>query len=225
MLGAYELGLFHSEKAHHMSHQLDVPQLNTIADEAHAEQLRLAGNIDEALPIIEKALDMSEKMGDAYSQDFTVLIAGQIYMDAGREDDAIRLFKQAIHLYRKTERKTEIALLLAAMAHISLNRQDREQTMSSIEQIIKLLSEMSEQAESPTITSLCWTCYHILEQYGDPRAAEFLKNGYDLVLKAASAITEPELYHTFVNNIEENKQLISAWNRRNDRNDKEDTDA
>jgi hypothetical protein len=97
----------------------------------------------------------------------------------------------------------------AGLAQIALAHGDLVQAQRLVEPMLTVLAEQP-QAGWNTPFYVYLTCYRVLEENGDPRAATVLQDGQRLLREYADRIADDALRQSFLNNVATHRELLSS---------------
>jgi len=121
-------------------------------------------------------------------------------------------YKNAVTSTYEIHRPRHALEALAGLALVAMARDEPEQAMNNIEEILVYL-----ETETPTLghpldgtmepLRIYLTCYHVLNAIQDPRAPTILAEAYNLLQKRAANISDDEFRYCFLNNVAANREI------------------
>ena len=83
--------------------------------------------------------------------------------------------------------------------------------MEAVEDLLSHLAAGGTLVGTDAPRLIMLTCYHVLAQAGDLRAAEVLASAHTGLQTLADAILDATLRHSFLNSIPEHREIVVAW--------------
>jgi hypothetical protein len=101
---------------------------------------------------------------------------------------------------------------LAALARISLAKDDLAQAQTQVDEVLVCLeSDLLDGTDEPFRVYL--TCYHVLQANQDPRAQEILTTAHRLLQERAAKIDDDELGRSFLENVAAHREIVKEVER------------
>ena len=163
-----------------------------------------------ALAHAQTALDIAVAVQDSYVQMGALFRLGNAELALGRHAAAAAAFERshAVALAIDDGQKHDAA---AGLARVALARGDIADAMTAVEGLLAHLAG-GGTLEGAQIPNLIWlSCYQVLANAGDSRAADVLERAHSGVQARAVAITDPTLRHSFLTKIPEHREIVETW--------------
>ncbi|MEU4620915.1 tetratricopeptide repeat protein [Actinoplanes sp. NPDC023801] len=149
------------------------------------------GRFAKAEPHYAEAERLYERAGDLLGQAHTLFSISWMHDQQGRDDDCLRLTRQALELYRKAGNRVGEARALSALGW-TLGRQGRHDlTLRHCEQALELHQELGDRyGEAASWDSVGWAHHHLGDQ---ERAVAAYRRALDLYRVAGDLLNEAEI--------------------------------
>ncbi len=99
----------------------------------------------------------------------------------------------------------------AGLARAALAQGDRVTALREVEQLIGPACSGDIAADSPTSRIVELSCYQVLAQAGDPRAAVWLARAHEALQAEAAALPDAGWRQSFLQNIPQHRAIVAAW--------------
>jgi class 3 adenylate cyclase/predicted ATPase len=167
----------------------------------------------------ERALAIQREIGDRRGQGYSLTYLGHALTGLGDLQAATEAYEEAVSLRRELGQYSLLIDDWAGLAHIALAQGRSEQALEHVEDILAWIDANGlEGIEYPLQVYL--TCYRVLLTTGqeDPsaleRADEVLAAAHAALMERANSIRDEALRLKFLENVQANREIIAAWERR-----------
>ncbi|MGD9405823.1 MAG: AAA family ATPase, partial [Anaerolineae bacterium] len=168
------------------------------------------GESEEALPYVKEGLALAREIGERYVEAYALTHLGHVLGTLGNQDQARRAYEQALDLRREMHQEAEATEARAGLARLFLAGGDLARAMGYVGDVLHYLENGTlEGTEQPLLVYL--TCYRVLQAAADARAAEILKEGYQLLQEIAGKLTDLELRRSFLENVAAHRELAQEY--------------
>ena len=163
------------------------------------------GDYEQALTYGRRAIELLDKYGEfdqrlrAADHLGFILEAQQDYSGAAEQ------YNHSLEMQKKGGTLNENVKPLAGLARVDLAQGNPARALEYVEKILPYL----KNAESPYREFQ--TCYQVMEANSDPRATQYLEEGYHLLMEHASMIPDEESRHSFLENVRDNSEMVALW--------------
>jgi len=187
------------------------------AGQLHAlSQLTLVHHLQDdpetALDYGQQALEMARDMGHRQLEADTLTSTGHAFLSLKNYGQAISNFKDALSLYQDIKVPLKRLEPLAGLAKAYREQRQPAEAMVFVEQILDhAQTGQLDQTEAPCPIYL--TCYQVLKDNHDPRAAEVLAAAYRQLQARVALINDEHLRHSFLANIAAHHEIVREWHR------------
>jgi len=172
--------------------------------------LHQVGNDEVALEHIKRALLISLEIDDRRGCGYSLTTMGYALADLGRPAEAIESYRQALDIRRELSDINVSMETLAGLASVYLTQGKLAQALSHVDEILSHLENNTlDGAEEPFRVYL--TCYRVLQDNRDPRAAAILDTAHCLLQERAAKISEEELRRSFLENVAAHREIVKAY--------------
>jgi class 3 adenylate cyclase/predicted ATPase len=166
-------------------------------------------DLGSALLHCEAALKISKEADLRTEYGWALHVLGATLNKMGRYGEAAESFRQALEIRQELEERKEALVTLSNLGRAYLELGDLQKAVECSESALaQLEQEGIEGYEHPAKVFL--NLYRILSAAGDPRQAQVLRQGYDLLQEIASKIESDELRRSFLERVPENRALFEA---------------
>ncbi len=170
-------------------------------------------DIETAHAYIQQALTIAEQAQDQHILGYVLLFVGHALAGQNRRAEAEKAYQQAVALRRQLQQPRLAMEPLAGLASLALKCGELEQARAYVEEILPHLAE-EELAGTREPCKLYLTCYHILEQCGDPRAGDVLRSAHAMLQARAAKISDETMRQAFLTHAPTHCEVIALWERR-----------
>ena len=162
-----------------------------------------------ALAHAQAALDIAIEVQSPDFETIALCALGNAELALGRYPAATAAFERAGKLAIRLDNAVQHDAS-AGLARVALAQDDVMGAMQAIEGLLQHLHESStlKGTEAPHLIRL--SCHEVLARAGDARAPKLLAHAQAELLIVALTITDPELRHSFLNNIPEHQAIMAA---------------
>lgn len=169
------------------------------------------GNQSVAENYARQALHSAVEIGDRHNQATALANLGHALTAQRHYEQAEEMYTQSLILRQELGQETMAMEAYAGLARAALLGGRPGKALEYVDHILAFLEDKSlDGTDEPFRVWL--TCYQVLEAGHDERAGECLQRGYDLLMERSGQIQDPELRHSFLENVSAHQSLVSAWN-------------
>ena len=204
-LGEYQTAFTFMEKAKGIFEEMDFPGGLADCENNFGFLFYQMGDYEQALTYGRRAIELLDKYGEfdqrlrATDHLGFILEAQQDYSGAAEQ------YNHFLEMLKKGGTLNENVKPLAGLARIALAQGNPARALEYVEKILPYL----KNAESPYREYQ--TCYQVMEANSDPRAMQYLEEGYHLLMEHASMIPDEESRHSFLENVRDNCEMVALW--------------
>ncbi|MBN1922456.1 MAG: tetratricopeptide repeat protein [Anaerolineae bacterium] len=168
------------------------------------------GNLQAGLRLGRQAADISQRSDDVFTLANASTYLGKIYAELGQYDDAETWYQKARAIRSGAPHAGRLLELDAELTALIWQRGDPVRALAEIAPVLEALQTDNalEGAEEPY--HVYWICYQILMANADQRAAAILARAREQLLEQAERIPEPELRHSFLENILTHRRIMEG---------------
>jgi len=207
-MGDYELSYEHLDEAALILPPKDfLPTHIQLSVESSALNYQCGDHL-KSLITLEETLPRSEVLPSLSAAVLKNL--GHVLASLKRWDESKDNYLKSIGIYKKQGQSHLAAEPMAGLAKIALLRKDNNQAISFTSQILDMMNGKGLYGPD----RLLWiylTCYQVLSIVQDPRASEMIEKVHTLLVQRADSIPDESLRISFLENIQENKQISEIW--------------
>ncbi len=167
------------------------------------------GDAASALAHAQSALDIAVAMHDPLIEANALCRLGDAEVLLGRLDAAEAAFLRA-HTTASTLKHARQYDAAAGLARVALARGDPPRYLAPVQGLIDHLAA-DGTLQGTDSRRIRLTCYRWLAHVGDPRAVEALADAHAELQAVAAAITDAAVRDGFMENIEEHRQIVAAF--------------
>ena len=206
-LGAFRLAQESLKEAYQLLTDVDSPPyIRALVEESLLKHL--LGDHDRALTLAERSLANSQHLLPLHTAALKNM--GHALTGLQRWDQAQQNFQGAISHYTQLGQPHLATEPLAGLAQLALIGGDFETALGFVVEILPTMHDNPLQG----LDRVLWVylmCYQVLHQKQDTRALDVLESAYTLVNKRKTSITDAVLRTSFLEKIEENRELSQIW--------------
>ncbi len=167
------------------------------------------GNYDAARSAAERCLALCREVGNRNFEIEALWLLGQIVLDQGRLHQAQAYFEEAVEVAQASEQLHDLAWQQSylALTHLRLGEGETARQLSA-----EAVSIMESQEQHIGLLEIVFfNHYRILAQLEGGEAAQpYLARAYEVLRTRADTIHDPELRHSFLENVAENRAIVAA---------------
>lgn len=171
------------------------------------------GQQDAARDHCQRAITIQREIGDRRTKGYSFTYLAHALTDLGDLDEATATYQKAMNLRRELGQDSLAIDDLAGLARVAMARNDHQQALTHIEEILAWLEENGPDGiEYPFQVYL--TCYHVLAASTEDRqeqARTILAEAHTMLLDQANGITDPDLRRSFLENVAANREILEIW--------------
>ncbi|RLC74976.1 MAG: hypothetical protein DRI61_15685, partial [Chloroflexi bacterium] len=167
------------------------------------------GDVNRAQEAAEKALAICREVGDRNFELEALELLGFIAADLGAYAEAREHFAQALEVAQDNGQLRDAILARSHLALASLRLGEVEEAHRLSAQAV---SELKELGEPPSQMQIVYFERHqiVAEAEGLAPARPYLEYAYRLLMEAADRIRNPQLRHSFLENVPEHRAILIA---------------
>lgn len=174
------------------------------------------GNYSSALDLAEKILAGSLNTDFAYMSPLGYRVKGRVLLEMGNPGDSKEAYQKALEV---EEARNETYLLpenWAGMARAAMAQGHVDEALGYVESSIAVMKELPDLPGTTETFLIYVTCFNVLEAAGRiEQASEILQQGHEHLQVRAAKLKDPDLKHSYLNNVIANRTLASLWEARN----------
>lgn len=169
------------------------------------------GRFRDALERLEQALYIGRSIGGKRTEAYALTYMGLVFEGLGQSEEASRAYAQAVDLRRHLGQDALSIDGLAGLARTALSMGQLSDAQGYTRQILQWISKNgAEGIECPI--RVYRTCTEVLQASGESaRARAIAGEAYTLLMGRADRIDNPELRHSFLNNVSFNREIAEIW--------------
>jgi len=159
----------------------------------------------------QQALQIIEEKNLRWHSGNAFMYLGHALVGLKRFTEARHAYEQSLAVWQEINYPSPIAEVRAALAFTYLQQGEFAQALTLVEEILQPLAHIVLDISSEPVR-IFLICYRVLAANEDPRAADILQRGYQLVQTLLATIEDEELRHSFLNNVAANREVIALVN-------------
>ncbi|MFG2064600.1 BTAD domain-containing putative transcriptional regulator [Micromonospora sp. NPDC048871] len=144
----------------------------------HAAVRRASGDHEDALDLVEQAIELARAADNAVAEARATRELGEIHYELSHWDEAAEAFRVAIKLARRLDNRREEALSLRCLAIVLRHRGELEAARRTAEAALTIFHELGDR---PYEAFSCLTLGLVLLRMGDPSARRIISGGRRLL--------------------------------------------
>jgi TolB-like protein/tetratricopeptide (TPR) repeat protein len=194
-------------------------------DDKYGESIRLSnistvyienGEFKKALEYLMSSVPIYLEFGEQQGLALAYDNIAKVYFHQKKYLLAIEYFQKAIGIFDIIEEKVE---LLSALSHVALCEAELEKESDALN-VIEIFDEKIKLVEEDAIPVIAyWNLYQVYSKFNKSNKAEVsLNHAYRLLMKRAEKIGSSEQREKFLNEISENKTIITTWEKKEKEN-------
>jgi predicted ATPase/class 3 adenylate cyclase len=154
-----------------------------------------------------------QNLGGTHVRAYALTVLGHALTGLGDLAKAAEAYREALEIRRRMSQPHLAVELLAGLGHISVIQGDLASAVDLAEEAWGYLKDHPAPCgtEEPFLAHL--VCYSILRTNEDPRADEILGAAYHLLQERAIKIDDPELRHSFLQNVPTQREIVEQYRR------------
>lgn len=209
-LGEYRQARHYGQQALAEQRRLDDPvgMIETLCTLGWVHQQ--LGEVTTALTYLHEAMRLSKASGVAMYEGLAWLGIGQAHAALGETAAAGAAFQQALTIHRALGQHHWTLETLGELAHLALTQGCPADALALVEEILAGQGASALQgAREPLRVALI--CHRVLQAANDPRAGQVLADAYRQLQALAATIDDPQLRHSFLNNVAVNREIVAEY--------------
>jgi tetratricopeptide (TPR) repeat protein len=212
-LGELETALLYHERSRQISHEIGDPYQESHADHNLCTVNRKLGRLEPAEQWGQQALLLAQRNDLADPAAYAWLHLGYVFRERGKLSQAADAFIHSRDGWLAQEHNALAMEAIAGLAGTKWMQGDRAQSLSLVEQVLDFIARQPlEGIDEPVQIYL--TCYQVLKDFGDHRAADVLQQAHDQVMANAGKIFDPAIRTAFLKNVPAHRELVRLWQER-----------
>jgi tetratricopeptide (TPR) repeat protein len=210
-LGDYEQAQTYFHRSRDVARAAGLPEYATSTPATNlALVLHHLGNNDAAHHESLYALNLARQAGMRREEGLALNCLGHALAGLNHAAEAAQTYQLALNLQRELGQHNFAMEALAGLARVALAQREPASARQYVEEILRHLETGNlEGADEPFRVYL--TCYRVLQTHDDPRAPGILRTAHDLLQARAMAISDEHLRRSFLENVLEHRELVSAF--------------
>jgi tetratricopeptide (TPR) repeat protein len=165
------------------------------------------GQMDAALEDTRCAVTIAEEIGNKHYQCVALNHRAMALIELKQFQEARVDFQRALVIWKELAYPTGIMEALAGLVNICLAEKDLTQALAYTGQILERF-DPAQIRDSDGRSYIMLACYHALEATGDPRAAQILRQAYELIVRRAELL-DATARSAFLENIACHSQVLA----------------
>jgi len=167
---------------------------------------QLQGDLGNAHQYLDDAVVTYQGIGMLYEQMETVLLQGEVFLQAGYHQAAQEKLRTALDYFREEGGRDQADRAIAGLARLAFIDERQSEALQLVESLLPRL----DQDALPIVVHL--TCYQILDSLGDQRAIEILELAQKLLVMRADKIHDVDLRRSYLSEIPSHRHVIEEVN-------------
>ncbi|MCK4234145.1 tetratricopeptide repeat protein, partial [candidate division WOR-3 bacterium] len=163
--------------------------------ENRANVLKLNGEAEKALEDLELAIKLSEEIGNRKEEANCLIILSKVYQDVSRYNEATRMAKKALTIYRKLKDRDGEAESIGNTANIYFYLGEYQKALEFNQRSLKIRKEIANSQGQASILNSIGIIYQSLGNYSE--ALKFFQDSLEII----EVIGDRKLKATNLNNI------------------------
>ncbi|MDQ4075944.1 MAG: tetratricopeptide repeat protein [Chloroflexota bacterium] len=208
--GAYQGARAHYEQALQLHHEIGDRRGESDMLANLGLVFHLLGDNATARDYSQQALRIAQDLGNQPFQARALTFLGHALVGLDRLEEAAGAYQQAVDLRRALNQAFLAMEPHAGLARVALAEGDLEQAQQYVVELLAYLPTSTlDGLFEPLRVYL--TCYKVLRATSDPRAEAVLHTAHDLLQAWAENINDPELRHSFLDNVAAHREIVSEY--------------
>lgn len=169
------------------------------------------GEAEESLEYARSARQLSVRSGERSGEAWSWMYEGYALLALGRLDEARYAFRQSVAIREELAQPGLMMEPIAGLIHLALREGDRGSAFHHAERILSHLADGGtlDGVEEPL--RVYHACYQALEQNGDPRAGEMLRQAAQLLETQTAVLPDEKMRRMYVENVPWRLAIHEAW--------------
>ncbi|GAB4199634.1 MAG: adenylate/guanylate cyclase domain-containing protein [Roseiflexaceae bacterium] len=163
-----------------------------------------------AIACARQSLDLARELGNRVDRPLALLAQGHSQVALGQLPAAADAYRDALETQRILGQSHLLVEPLAGLARVALAAGDPAKAYTNIKEILPALDHSPLDGTYEPIL-VYQTCYQVLAALDDPRAADVLRRGYDLLQQFAATLPEPAARQRFLTAVAAHQQIVTLW--------------
>ncbi len=168
-------------------------------------------NYPAAQNYYEQSLVIAQASGDIEGGGYLLLGLGDALAGLNKWDAAAEAYLEAMKVFEEFGAEWGIAGSRSGLARVALAQGDVDEAVGFVDVVLDFLERSEGLVFNETFREGYLTCAQVLGAAGDPRAREVLEKGYAELQERAEKITDEALWHSFLENVPYNRELVKLW--------------
>jgi tetratricopeptide (TPR) repeat protein len=140
------------------------------------------------------------------------LLLGHTLSGPEEQSEAFESYQLALNLYRALDRPQNVCEALAGLAELARAQGDLMRANTLVAEILTLLATTRLDGSDDPL-QIYLTCYRVLCASQDPRAADLLQAGYNLLQARSAGTGSPEIKRMYLENFPAHRELAAEWEK------------
>ncbi len=171
----------------------------------------IEGKYIRAFEYGQHALAKFREVGNRRSESMTLLNLGEAAAELGQLEAARDHARQAVRLAETLMMPSVLLECRAGLARAHKALAEWEAARDQVETILAHLDAGKTLSGTWSIVRIFLTCYQVLQETDDPRAARILESGHALLQERAAKIPEENLRRSFLENVPWHREIVRLW--------------
>ena len=198
----------HLEEGLHLTRSLGIRTSETVVLSNLSELALRMGDAARALALAQAAVEVAAAVKDPGDEAFALVMLGDAWLALERPDEAAAAFTRARDVAAAVDDPLRFQGQ-AGLARLALAQGNVALAMAEVEPL--LLHFAAEDADDAVQEMTIWlTCWRVLRQAGDGRAASVLGTAHAALQARAATIDEPVLRDGYLHRVPEHHAIVTA---------------
>ncbi len=169
------------------------------------------GEYGRALNYAKQGRTLARETGDRSGEAWALTFLGHVCLEMGHAEEAADSYQAALEVRHDLEQQNLAMEPLAGLARVALGQGNIPVAQENVKEILAYLDGGGtlEGTEEPLRVWL--TCYQVLVEIGDSRAAQILASMNENLHKRADEIRDEALRRLFLENVPHHAAILQAW--------------
>jgi predicted ATPase len=207
-VGSYEEAERSLRRGLQIGREIRAPRILQHSHAGLAEVSQHLGDHAVALDHAEQLLRMARELDSPREVSSALSVLGVLHLEQGHLALAERRLAEALVLARQIGLRRMEVFLMAGLARVALGCGSLDQAAAHTDEVLTHLRAGLKLTLGVDPFWVRLTCYQVLAASGDPRAAGFLREAYDLLMEFADRIGDEEMRRSFLENVPWHREIV-----------------
>jgi adenylate cyclase len=208
LLGEYTEAQEYYEQSLRIAREIENRDWMGVTLNALGELHRRVGDYVAAQSCAGQALSLAHQGGAVQQEARALTLLGGLHEDQGDQAAARECYEQALRIRVQTGSLPYAMGPRAGLASVALALGDAVQAQAQVAEILAYLAGGGVLPADDRPFGIYLTCYQVLQDSGDPRAAEILATAHSLLHEHAARTPNEARRRSFLENVEENQEIV-----------------